>query len=90
MNTDMGVSSCVKSPFFYLLIFLFLLISAGAMDTFARGLRSAAKIIEDGSLDRHVKVRDVFNVNSRAGKIEVLPSLDVFAQIYFRYYKLAS
>ena len=28
----------------------------GAMDSFARGLRNAAKIINDGLLDSHLKV----------------------------------
>jgi len=28
----------------------------GAMDCFARGLRNAVKIVEDGLFDKHVKV----------------------------------
>ncbi len=32
----------------------------GAMDSFARGLRNAAKIVQDGILDSHLKVAQYF------------------------------
>ena len=37
-------------------IFIGLLSVLGAMDSFARGLKNAAKLIEDGTLDSLVKV----------------------------------
>ena len=37
-------------------IFIGLLPVLGAMDSFARGLKNAAKLIEDGTLDSLVKV----------------------------------
>ncbi len=33
----------------------------GAMDSFARGLRNAAKIVEDGIMAKHLKVKRCMN-----------------------------
>lgn len=40
----------------------------GAMDCFARGLRIAAAIIEDGVMDQAIKVSDFSYVFSRAAE----------------------
>ena len=58
---DMFISHIGRLVFRFLLLIVqslkfHLLLLAGAMDTFARGLRSAARIVEDGILNGCVKV----------------------------------
>jgi len=43
-------------PLLFSLVLYLAVCLPGAMDCFARGLRSAVKIVEDGLFDRHVKV----------------------------------
>ena len=49
-------------------------VSVGAMDTFARGLRNAVKILDDGLLPGAVKVIKAINLDN---KINQLPSYSI-------------
>ena len=48
-----------------------LVIVSGAMDSFARGLKNAAKLIEDGTLDSLVKVSSKALLHGSVGPYKI-------------------